>query len=132
MKKNDTTFWIQTIIPSLSLFTSLGTLLCCALPALLVTLGMGAILAGLIGVFPYITFISDYKEYIFIISGILIFFGFFSQWRTKSFSCPSDPVKAKLLEMNDAVFRFDPSKFGSKKNKKKKGSKGKKKKNCQI
>ena len=76
MKKNDTTFWIQTIIPSLSLFTSLGTLLCCALPALMVTLGMGATLAGLIGVFPYITSISDYKEYIFIISGILIFFGF--------------------------------------------------------
>lgn len=39
-----------------------------------------------------------------------------------------DPVKAKLLEMNDAVFRFDPSKLGSKKKKKKKGSKGKKKK----
>ena len=56
----------------------------------------GATLAGLIGVFPYITFISDYKEYIFTISGILIFFGFFSQWSTKSFSCPSDPVKAKL------------------------------------
>ena len=96
MKKNNTIFWIQTIIPSLSLFTSLGTLLCCALPALLVTLGMGATLAGLIGVFPYVTFISDYKEYIFTISGILIFFGFFSQWSTKSFSCPSDPVKAKL------------------------------------
>ena len=96
MKKNDTTFWIQTIIPSLSLFTSLGTLLCCALPALMVTLGMGATLAGLIGIFPYITSISDYKEYTFIISGILIFFGFFSQWSTKNVSCPSDPVKAKL------------------------------------
>ena len=96
MKKTDTKFWIHTIIPSLSLFTSLGTLLCCALPALMVTLGMGATLAGLIGVFPFITSISDYKEYTFIISGILIFFGFFSQWITKNVSCPSDPVKAKL------------------------------------
>ena len=96
MKKNDTKFWTQTIIPSLSLFTSLGTLICCALPALMVTLGMGATLAGLIGVFPYITSISDYKEYTFIISGILIFFGFFSQWSTKNVSCPRDPVKAKL------------------------------------
>ena len=96
MKKTDTKFWIQTIIPSLSLFTSLGTLLCCALPALMVTLGMGATLAGLIGFFPYITSISDYKEYTFLVSGIFIFFGFFSQWSTKNVSCPSDPVKAKL------------------------------------
>ena len=76
MKKNDTSIWIQAIIPSLSLFTSLGTLLCCALPALMVTLGMGATLAGLIGFFPYITSISDYKEYTFLVSGIFIFFGF--------------------------------------------------------
>ena len=31
----------------LSLFTATGTLLCCALPSLLVTLGLGATLAGL-------------------------------------------------------------------------------------
>ena len=77
MKKNDSSIWIQTIFPSLSLFTSLGTLICCALPALMVTLGMGATLAGIITTIPSITLISNYKEYVFIVSGILIFFGFF-------------------------------------------------------
>ena len=68
MKKNNESIWFQTFIPSLTLFTSFGTLVCCALPALMVTLGMGTTLAGFIGMFPSITFISDYKESIFIIS----------------------------------------------------------------
>ena len=96
MKKNDSSIWIQTIFPSLSLFTSLGTLICCALPALMVTLGMGATLAGIITTIPSITLISNYKEYVFIVSGILIFFGFFIQLRTNNISCPTDPLKAKL------------------------------------
>ena len=54
----------QTVFPILSLFTSIGTLLCCALPALLVTLGMGAALAGFISVAPWITVISKYKIFI--------------------------------------------------------------------
>ena len=70
MKKNNESIWFQTFIPSLTLFTSFGTLVCCALPALMVTLGMGTTLAGFIGMFPSVTFISDYKEPIFIISGM--------------------------------------------------------------
>ena len=96
MKKNNQSIWLLTFFPSISLFTSFATLLCCALPALLVTLGMGASLAGLIGTFPSITFLSNYKEYIFIISGILISFGFLSQLNSKNYLCPADPVKAKL------------------------------------
>ena len=40
----------------------------------MVTLGMGATLAGIITTIPSITLISNYKEYVFIVSGILIFF----------------------------------------------------------
>ena len=98
MQKNDSSIWFQTIISSLTLFTSLGTLLCCALPALMVTLGMGATLAGLITVIPALSLISNIKEYIFLISGLLIFLGFFFQFRAKNFSCPSDPRKAKLCK----------------------------------
>ena len=58
--------------------------------ALLVTLGMGASLAGLIGTFPSITLLSNYKEYIFIISGILIFL--FSPTEFKKLSMSADPV----------------------------------------
>ena len=46
------------IVPSLSLFTSLGTLLCCALPSLFVAIGAGAVLAGLISNMPFLIVLS--------------------------------------------------------------------------
>lgn len=44
----------QAFLPTLSLFTSVGTLLCCALPALLVTLGAGAVFASLVKQCPLV------------------------------------------------------------------------------
>ena len=85
----------QTIAPTLSLFTSVGTLLCCALPALLVTLGMGAALAGFVSAVPWITAISDYKEYVFAGAGIMLALASFLQWRGRNAPCPADPAKAK-------------------------------------
>jgi len=38
----------NAIVQTLTLFGSLGTLLCCALPALLVSLGAGAVMASLV------------------------------------------------------------------------------------
>lgn len=87
--------WRQTILPTLSLLTSVGTLVCCALPALLVTLGMGATLAGLIGVAPWITALSEYKTLIFIVAGVLIVLAALLQWRARNAPCPVDPLKAK-------------------------------------
>lgn len=87
--------WRQTILPSLSLFTSIGTLLCCALPALLVTLGMGSVLAGLISSAPWVTAISTYKAPLFIGSGILIILATFAHWQSRNAPCPADPLKAK-------------------------------------
>ncbi len=87
--------WRQTILPSLSLFTSMGTLVCCALPALLVTLGMGASLAGLIGAAPWITAISEYKAAVFAAAGILLALAGAAQWRARNDPCPADPVKAR-------------------------------------
>ena len=98
MNKKDTPLWIQAVFPSLSLFTSFGTLICCALPALLVTLGMGGSLASLIGLLPWVTSISDYKFIIFIISGLFIFLGFIFQWRTKNLPCPTDLKKVVLCQ----------------------------------
>lgn len=91
----ETSLWRQTILPSLSLFTSLGTILCCALPALLVSLGMGAALAGLVGAAPWIAVISDYKAYVFGGAGLLIALAGLLQWRARYAPCPADPAKAK-------------------------------------
>tara|TARA_B100000035_G_scaffold265808_1_gene238280 strand:+ start:882 stop:1274 length:393 start_codon:yes stop_codon:yes gene_type:complete len=98
VNKQQTSIWLQTLFPSLSLFTSLGTLVCCTLPVLLVTLGMGASLVSLIGFFPWITLISEFKLTIFAVSGSLISLALFFQWRTKYLPCPADPKKAKLCQ----------------------------------
>ena len=82
-------------MPTLSLFTSAGTLICCALPALLVTLGMGATLAGFVGAVPWITAISDQKEYVFAGAGIMLALSTLMQWRARNAPCPVDPLKAK-------------------------------------
>jgi hypothetical protein len=85
----------QTIAPMLSLFTSVGTLLCCALPALLVTLGMGAALAGFVSAVPWITAVSEYKAYVFVGAGVMLALSAGLQWRGRHAPCPADPLKAK-------------------------------------
>jgi len=65
----------------LSLFTSFSTLLCCALPALLVTLGMGAVVAGLVTDLPFLRTLSLYKEWTFSIAALLITFNFWLVYR---------------------------------------------------
>lgn len=59
-----------------SLFTSVSTLLCCALPSLLVAVGMGAVVAGMVSDFPGLIALSKYKEWTFLGAGILIGFNF--------------------------------------------------------
>src|ERR1700730_4031336 len=56
----------------LSLFTSFGTLLCCALPSLLVLLGLGATLASFLSAVPWLVTLSHHKTRVFAISGLLI------------------------------------------------------------
>ena len=72
----------RTLIgPTLSLFASTSTLLCCALPALLITVGAGAVMAGLTATFPGIIWLSANKEPLFIASGLLLALSAFMQWQ---------------------------------------------------
>ncbi len=57
----------------LALFTSLGTLVCCALPLLLVMLGLGASAASLFAAVPWLVSLSMHKAWVFTIAGVLIF-----------------------------------------------------------
>ena len=75
----------------LILFASSSTLICCAIPALLVSLGAGAALASLVAVFPQIVWISENKEIIFLISTLLMVIGGIVQWRNRYAPCPIDP-----------------------------------------
>jgi uncharacterized membrane protein (UPF0136 family) len=84
----------DTLAPTLALFTSVGTLVCCALPALLVTLGMGAALAGLVGVAPQLVWLSEHKGLVFGASGALILVSAALQVRAARLPCPADKAQA--------------------------------------
>ena len=85
----------QTLVPTLSLFTSIGTLLCCALPALLVTLGAGAALAGLVSSAPWLVALSKYKAWTFGLSGALILIAGIMRRSTRNAPCPIDAEQAE-------------------------------------
>src|SRR4051812_49098065 len=60
------------VLSYLSLFTSFGTLLCCALPSLLVLLGLGATVASFLAAAPWLVTLSRHKVWVFTISGVSI------------------------------------------------------------
>src|SRR5438270_4300728 len=62
----------NALLSYLSLFTSFGTLLCCALPSLLVLLGLGATVASFLSAVPWLVTLSRHKNWVFAFSGFLI------------------------------------------------------------
>jgi hypothetical protein len=81
-----------------SLLASSATLVCCVLPALLVSLGAGAAVVSLVSAFPQLVWLSEHKPLVFgvaasalIVSGIVL-------WRARSMPCPTDPLEARACE----------------------------------
>lgn len=60
------------LLSYLSLFSSFSTLLCCALPSLLVLVGLGATVASFLSAVPWLVTLSHHKDWVFIASGVLI------------------------------------------------------------
>ena len=83
------------LAPTLSLFASTSTLLCCALPALLVTIGAGAVMAGIASNVPGYVWLTERKVPLFIASGILLALALFFRWQSRHAPCPADPVAAQ-------------------------------------
>ncbi|WP_448578389.1 hypothetical protein [Thermaurantiacus sp.] len=86
--------WRDMLAPAFSLFASTSTLVCCALPALLVTLGAGATLAGLVGTAPWLVALSRVKLWLFLGSGLLLLLAWGMQRRAARLPCPADPARA--------------------------------------
>ena len=80
---------------ALALLASASTLVCCALPALLVSLGAGATLAALVGVVPQLVWLSEHKLALFAVSGAMLAGAGLLQWRARSLPCPIDPALAR-------------------------------------
>ncbi|GBD32569.1 hypothetical protein HRbin33_01539 [bacterium HR33] len=83
----------------LSLFASIGTLICCALPSLLVLLGLGATVASVVSNFPFLITLSRNKEWVFAAAGVLIGLNFLYVYRfaprlaARRLGCsPDDPA----------------------------------------
>ena len=84
----------------LLLFTTSGTLLCCALPIALVSLGMGATVATMASSAPWLIALSQYKLWMFLVSGILIALSTYAVYRPGR-SCPTDAALAAACERAD-------------------------------
>lgn len=65
----------------LGLFSSVGTLVCCALPSLLVLVGLGATVASLLSAAPWLVVLSQQKQWVFAVSAMLIAANFYYVYR---------------------------------------------------
>ena len=74
----------------LTLFTSLSTLVCCALPALLVSLGLGVVMAGVASHVPGLIWMSENKTGVFILAAVMLLGNGFWMWLNKDAPCPVD------------------------------------------
>lgn len=83
-----------------SLFTSFGTLICCALPSLLVLFGLGATMASFLAAAPGLVTMSRHKVWVFAGTGVLIALNFAYVYalaprlRGGDPSCPADDPTA--------------------------------------
>jgi len=83
-----------TLAAWLSLFTASGTLVCCALPALFVALGLGAAFAGLVNAAPQLIWLSEHKAGVFGLGAAMLSLAGWMQWRARFAPCPADPALA--------------------------------------
>ncbi len=81
-------FWTSLV----SLLASSSTLVCCALPALLVALGAGAVLSSLVAAVPQLVWLSEHKEGVFGFAGLMLAAGGALQWYNRTAPCPLDPA----------------------------------------
>ena len=76
-----------------TLFLSLSTLICCALPALFVMLGAGATFVSVLGIFPQLIWFSEHKSWVFLVAGVLLFANLLLKVFVPA-QCPADPKLA--------------------------------------
>jgi hypothetical protein len=78
----------------LSLLASSGTLICCALPALLVALGAGAVLSSLVATVPQLVWLSEHKLAVFGVAALILAVAGAAQWHARGQPCPADATQA--------------------------------------
>lgn len=91
----------------LTLFITSGTLLCCALPIILVSMGFGAVVASLNYNIPGLLFLAENKFWTLSLSALLLPFLAWVIWRPNQ-SCPAESELAaychKTKRWNKRIF----------------------------
>ncbi|HWJ47223.1 MAG TPA: hypothetical protein VNS62_06200 [Candidatus Udaeobacter sp.] len=88
----------SAVLNYFSLFTSLSTLMCCALPSLLVLFGLGTSVASMLSFMPWLVTLSRHKQWTFAVSGALIALSFVNMYyiapRIRAKECGADDPSA--------------------------------------
>ncbi len=93
-----------------------ATLVCCVLPAMFVSIGAGAALAGMVSAIPQLIWLSEHKVAVFsTAAGLLIVSGIFL-WNGRRLPCPADPRLAaacsRLRKVSGVVYGIAAVAFG--------------------
>ncbi len=93
----------------ITLVSSTATLICCALPILLVTLGLGATVAAITSSAPFLVALAKHKAWFFAISGLLLGVSGWLMYRPGR-ACPADP---RLAAACDRAQKWNRRVFGT-------------------
>jgi len=89
------TYLRTIIIESVALIGSVGTLLCCALPAIFVSLGAGAAVASVVADVPQLVWLSRHKIPLFVGAAVLLVISGVTAYVNRRTPCPLDPMQAR-------------------------------------
>ncbi len=81
-----------------ALLASSGAMVCCVLPAVMVSLGAGASLVGLLGAFPQLIWLSEHKEWVFMVAVVMLLVAGYLLSRARTAPCPADPALAMACQ----------------------------------
>ena len=81
-------------IAGLCLLVCSSTLLCCALPAALVLVGAGSVMASLLSWWPSLSLVSEQKTLVFVIAGASLVVAGVGLRQSARLPCPVDPLEA--------------------------------------
>jgi hypothetical protein len=81
-----------------TLLASSTTVVCCVLPAVLVSFGAGAAVVSLVSAVPQLIWLSEHKILVFGIAAALLAISGITLWRGRRLACPVEPALARSCQ----------------------------------
>lgn len=93
------------MVEYVGLFTSLSTLMCCAIPSLLVAIGLGTMLASTIFIFPQLKWFGQNSTILFTFAGLMLLINGFIMYKNRNKPCEIG-AKAKACSKSRNVSKY--------------------------